>query len=65
MTVDMIYTPKEVAKILKVSEQVIAEELKSGNLLGFRVGRQWRIAETALKAYIEENTISVNKLEEP
>ena len=57
MVLEPVYTPKEVAEILKVSEQVIADELKTGRLEGFKVGRQWRITEGSLRSYIQSNTI--------
>lgn len=57
MVLEIVYTPKEVAEILKVSEQVIADELKMSKLEGFKVGRQWRITESSLKLYIQSNTI--------
>jgi excisionase family DNA binding protein len=57
LVLEVVYTPKEVAEILKVSEQVIADELKMGRLEGFKVGRQWRITEGSLRSYIQINTI--------
>jgi len=57
LVLEIVYTPKEVAEILKVSEQVIADELKMSKLEGFKVGRQWRITESSLKLYIQSNTI--------
>ena len=65
MVLEAVYTPKEVAELLKVSEQVIAEELKSGRLVGFRVGRQWRIMESSVKEYIKINTAYSNIDVEP
>lgn len=56
MVLDPVYTPKELAELLKVSDQVIADELKSGRLRAFKVGRQWRIPENNVKEYIKENT---------
>ncbi|MBP1763503.1 MAG: Helix-turn-helix domain [Firmicutes bacterium] len=56
MTLEPVYSPKELAELLKVSEQVIADELKTGRLIGFKVGRQWRITEGSVKDYIKVNT---------
>jgi excisionase family DNA binding protein len=56
LVLEIVYTPKELAEILKVSDQVIADELKSGRLKAFKVGRQWRIPESHVKAYIKANT---------
>lgn len=56
MVLEAVYTPKQLAELLQVSEQVIADELKSGRLVGFRVGRQWRITESSVREYIKNNT---------
>ncbi|MBU2703192.1 excisionase family DNA binding protein [Sporomusaceae bacterium BoRhaA] len=56
MVLETVYTPKELAEILKVSEQVIADELKGGRLKAFKVGRQWRIPENHVKEYIKNNS---------
>jgi len=38
-----IITPKQLAEFLQVSEQTIKRALKAGKLIGFKVGRDWRI----------------------
>jgi len=55
LVLEPVYSPKELAELLKVSEQVIADELKTGRLIGFKVGRQWRVTEGSVKNYIKEN----------
>jgi len=49
---EKVYTMQEVMEILKVSMQVVTAELTSGRLKSFRIGRQWRVAESNLIAYI-------------
>ncbi|SCM82452.1 DNA-binding protein, excisionase family (modular protein) [uncultured Sporomusa sp.] len=61
MVLNPVYTPKELAELLKVSEQVIADELKSGRLVGFKVGRQWRISENSVNEYIKTNTYKLDQ----
>lgn len=45
---EMHYTPQEIAKMLRVSVQLIHRELKHGRIKGFKVGGRWRISECAL-----------------
>lgn len=52
---DEVYTPKEAAAILKVSERKINELLRKGELKGSKVGRQWRITEQQLDEFLKEN----------
>ncbi len=38
-----ILTPQQLAEFLQVSDQTIKRALKTGSLVGFKVGRDWRI----------------------
>ena len=51
-----IYTPNEVAKKLKVSEQTIRRYLREGKLEGFKIGNNWRIKEQSFLEFIENKT---------
>ena len=51
-----IYTPNEVAKKLKVSEQTIRRYLREGKLEGFKIGNNWRIKEQSFLKFIENQT---------
>lgn len=55
MTIEKIYTLQEVMEILKVSVQVATAEVTTGRLKAFRVGRQWRIKESSLQEYIDND----------
>lgn len=37
-----ILTVKQLAEFLQISDQTIARAVKSGDLKGFKVGREWR-----------------------
>lgn len=50
-----VWTPDEVAEYLKVSKSIVLEELESGNLLGFRVGLEWRCLETDVMTYVSKS----------
>ena len=47
------YTADEVAEMLRTTPQTIRRMLGDGKLKGFKVGREWRIAEGDLQAFIE------------
>lgn len=48
-----LMTPEEVAKYLKVSLSTIRRLLRNKELIGKKVGDQWRIQKQQLLAYIE------------
>jgi excisionase family DNA binding protein len=50
---DVILTVAEVAAILKVSERAVQDLLLRKVLVGFRVGKLWRVKQSELDAYIE------------
>lgn len=47
-----VYTVKEVAEMLRVSEMSISRYIKSGKLKAIKVGKMYRINEKDLKAFI-------------
>jgi excisionase family DNA binding protein len=51
-----IYTPKEVATAVRVSQVTISRAIRDGKLKAFRVGGQWRIAGSALREYLDMET---------
>jgi len=53
-----IYTPEEVAKKLKVSEQTVRRYLRENKIKGFKIGNNWRIKENDLLAFIDKQTLS-------
>ncbi len=52
-----IYTPRQTAEILQISEETILNLIRSGKFPAQKVGGQWRILEDALKAYFDMNRI--------
>ena len=55
MLLDEIYTPKEVAALLKISERKVNELLRNGEIKASKIGRQWRITEQQLSDFLKEN----------
>lgn len=51
-----ILTLKEVCATLKIGKNTALRLLQSGDLEGFRVGNQWRVAKESLFAFIRRNS---------
>ena len=56
------YTPREVARLLKVSERTVGRWVRTGELKGLRFGRQLRIPATALAGLGQPATTDDNWL---
>mgnify|MGYP000890736642 CR=1 FL=1 len=52
-------TPEEVAERFKVSPKTVREWLRSGELVGVKVGRGWRIKEADIRHYLEQQRLKV------
>ncbi len=50
------YTTDEVAEILKVTKRSVYNYLKTGELKGTKLGRDYRITQKELERFIEEGT---------
>ena len=48
-----VYTVRDVAQRLHLTTETIRDYLQEGKLKGFKVGKQWRIREQELEAFIE------------
>lgn len=55
-------TPKEVMDLLYIGKNTLYGLLNSGELKGFRVGRQWRITKGALKEYADRRAVFLNSI---
>ncbi len=49
-----VYTPEEVAKTLRISEETVRREIRANHLGAQRIGKQYRIAPSDLVAYLGE-----------
>lgn len=47
-----IYTPEEVAEILKVRPQTVQKWLRNGQLVGIKLNKNWRIMEEDLEKFL-------------
>jgi len=49
-------TSGEVAEILKMNPQVITRKLQGGEIEGYKLGKDWRVSEAQLMAYLEKHS---------
>ena len=47
-------TPKEVMELLYIGKNTLYGLLNSGELKGFRIGKQWRVAKGNLRAFTKK-----------
>ena len=50
------FTTAELAQKLKMNVQVIARKIQSGEMMAYKVGKDWRIPEKAVFAWLEERS---------
>ncbi|MGZ3701169.1 MAG: helix-turn-helix domain-containing protein [Bdellovibrionota bacterium] len=50
------FTSAEVAGLLKMNSQVITRKLQSGDIEGYKIGKDWRVSEEQLMAFLEKNS---------
>ena len=55
---DELYTPLEVAKMLRVTRTTIYEHIKSGQLKAIRIGNRYRITKTHLEEYVQQHVVT-------
>ena len=49
-----LLTVKEVAEILKYSEEWVKRKLRSKEIAGYKTGNEWRISRAAVNRFLEE-----------
>lgn len=52
----VFFTSAEVADILKMHPQVIARKLQSGEIEGYKLGKDWRVSKEQLLRYLESHS---------
>jgi len=50
------FTTAEVAAMLKMNPQVIARKLQKGEIVAYKIGKDWRVSEEALFAWLEQHS---------
>jgi excisionase family DNA binding protein len=52
---DKLWTPPQVAERLQINERTVTQWLRKGHLRGFKIGKEWRVAQGDLQAFLEES----------
>lgn len=55
MIEDKLLTPPQVAERLQVNERTVTQWLRKGHLRGFKIGKEWRVAQKDLEAFLEDS----------
>ncbi|MBU0985186.1 MAG: helix-turn-helix domain-containing protein, partial [candidate division Zixibacteria bacterium] len=50
------FTTAELAKKLKMNVQVITRKVQAGEIEAYKIGKEWRIPERSVFAWLEKNT---------
>lgn len=50
------FTSAEVAEILKMHPQVITRKLQSGDIAGYKLGKDWRVSEAQLMDFLDRHS---------
>ncbi len=53
MAQQILLTPPDVAKRLQMNERTVTQWLRKGRLRGFKIGKEWRVSDVDLDAFIE------------
>jgi excisionase family DNA binding protein len=53
---DVLYSPNQVAAVLRISSGTVRREIRKGSLRAFRAGGQWRILGSDLVKYLNQRT---------
>ena len=54
---ESVYTVHEVSKMMKINYRKVLDEITLGRLLAFKVGRQYRVLESSLMEYFQDNKV--------
>ena len=54
---EAVYTALEVSKLLKVHYRMVLDEITLGRLSAFKVGKQYRVTESSISSYIQDNKV--------
>lgn len=54
MTIEKVYTTKEIAEMLKVSEQNIRIFIKQKKIKAIKIGKNYRVKESDLNQYLQQ-----------
>jgi excisionase family DNA binding protein len=56
MEEDRYWTPEEIAERLKLNVRTVVRWITSKRLKAIRVGKQWRVPDSEIRAFVEQST---------
>ncbi len=59
----VFYTSAQVAEKLQFNQQVVVRKLQTGEIPGYKIGKDWRISDQQLSAWLESRS-NQNRLDE-
>ncbi len=59
MATPIFFTPEQVAEQFQVTAKTVREWLRSGDLIGVKVGRGWRIRASDVSRYLDDQRLNV------
>lgn len=57
MELEKMYTVSDIAEMLTVSDRTVRNFIENGELIAYRFGREYKVKETDLKAFIENSKV--------
>ena len=54
---EAVYTAMEVSKMLKINYRRVLDEITLGRLSAFKVGKQYRVLQSSLDCYVQDNKV--------
>ena len=55
---EAVYTAMEVSKLLKINYRKLLDEITLKRLSAFKVGKQYRVLESSISRYIQDNMLA-------
>jgi len=55
--VDTLYTTEQVANLLQIHPLTVLKYIKAGRLKAIRLGRVYRVSDTALQKFLEDEVV--------
>jgi len=53
---DKFYTVADIASLLSVTEKTIRDTINRGDIEAYKVGKYWRISQSAFDEYLKSNS---------
>lgn len=56
MTTHTLFTPKEVANLLKINKETVLRFIREGKIKAIKIGREYRVKESDYNQYVDGNS---------